>query len=143
LSGETVTTHSPEETQAWAENFAHGLSAGSVIALIGDLGAGKTQFTKGLGKGLGVSEMVISPTFNYILEYKGRLPLYHADLYRIQSADVFRAMGFDEYFESDGVFVAEWAERVQELFPQNTIWINLQTGKSLDERILKISQGAI
>jgi tRNA threonylcarbamoyladenosine biosynthesis protein TsaE len=125
MNERTVVTHSAKETLEWAEKFAHSLTPGSIIALTGELGAGKTVIAKGIGIGLGVKEGVISPTFNYILEYDGRLPLYHADLYRIQNAATFLAMGLDEYFEREGVFVIEWAERVYDLLPQETIWISL------------------
>lgn len=80
ISEQTLHSHSPAETLAWAERLGRALPAGSVLALYGELGAGKTVVAKGIGRGLGVTDEVISPSFNYILEYEGRLPLFHADL---------------------------------------------------------------
>jgi len=133
---ESFRTRSAAETLKWAEEFVHSLTAGVVVALIGELGAGKTVIAKGIGRGLGVKDDVISPTFNYVLEYDGRLPLFHADLYRIDDAATFRAMGLDEYFDRQGVFVIEWAERVQELLPRDTIWVELHVVGN--ERQIKI-----
>ncbi len=137
-----VTTHSPEETRKWAERFAHSLAGRTVIALIGELGAGKTVIAKGLGRGLGVKDDVISPTFNYVLEYAGRVPFVHADLYRIENAATFRAMGLDEYFDTPGVFVIEWAERVQEILPPETIWMTVTPGDDGATRRIQVRRGA-
>ena len=123
---EVIVTRSAEETLKWAEQFAHSLTPGTVIALTGELGAGKTVIAKGLGRGLGVKEDVISPTFNYVLEYAGRVPFFHADLYRIEAVATFEAMGLDEYFDREGVFVIEWAERAATILPPGTIWITLE-----------------
>lgn len=121
-----ILTHSHSETLHWAEQFARTLESGAVVALYGELGAGKTVMAKGIGKGLGVREEIISPTFNYLLEYGGRVKFFHADLYRIENASVFRAMGLEEYFDRDGVFVIEWAERARELLPEGTIEITIE-----------------
>jgi len=138
---EVIVTRSASETREWAERFAHSLAPGAVIALTGELGAGKTVIAKGLGRGLGVKDDVISPTFNYVLEYKGRLPFIHADLYRIDNASTFQAMGMDEYFDGDGVFVIEWAERVAEILPPETIWITLTPGDESSERQIQVRRG--
>jgi tRNA threonylcarbamoyladenosine biosynthesis protein TsaE len=130
------------ETTAWAEDFARSLASPATIALIGDLGAGKTVIAKGFGRGLGVKEDIISPTFNYVLEYQGRVPMFHADLYRIEDANTFRAMGLDEYFDRDGVFIIEWAERVRDLLPANTIWIELSASEQESERQIRVTRGA-
>lgn len=128
-TSETVTTASSAATRAWAEAFASTLSSGSIVAFFGDLGAGKTVLAKGIGRGLGVREEIISPTFNYLLEYAGvRLPLYHADLYRVADARIFSAMGLDEYFDKPGVFLIEWAERIADILPQHSIRIYLERG---------------
>jgi tRNA threonylcarbamoyladenosine biosynthesis protein TsaE len=137
---EVIITRSDAETREWAEQLAHSLNPSSVVALVGELGAGKTVIAKGIGHGLGVKEDVISPTFNYVLEYAGRLPLFHADLYRIDGAATFRAMGLDEYFDREGVFVIEWAERVREILPPETIWITLEVDS--DERRIRVRRGA-
>ncbi len=139
---DTVITHSAEETREWAERFAHSLAPRTVIALTGELGAGKTVIAKGLGRGLGVKDDVISPTFNYVLEYAGRMPFVHADLYRIANAATFQAMGLDEYFDTTGVFVIEWAERVQELLPRETIWMSLTPEDGGLTRRIQVRRGA-
>ena len=100
-----------EETARFAHELAQKLSSGDVLALEGDLGAGKTAFTKGLAKGLGVTRMVNSPTFTIIKEYMGRLPLYHMDVYRVSESE--EDLGFDEYFDGDGVTVVEWAHLIK------------------------------
>jgi tRNA threonylcarbamoyladenosine biosynthesis protein TsaE len=125
----TIVTHSREETIRWAEQFTRSLQAGAVIALTGELGAGKTVIAKGIGRGLGVQDEIISPTFNYLLEYQGaQFALYHADLYRIENSRVFEALGFMEYFEKSGVFLIEWAERVANILPSHTIRIGIDRG---------------
>jgi tRNA threonylcarbamoyladenosine biosynthesis protein TsaE len=136
-----IITHSPSETEEWAEDFAAELKGGEVIALIGELGAGKTVIAKGIGKGLGVSEEVISPSFNYMLEYRGRLQLFHADLYRIDGPYAFRALGLEEYLDRGGVLVIEWAERVRDLLPADTIWIEIDPGDS--ERRISVRRNTL
>lgn len=102
---------SVERTHALGAALGALLTAGDVILLVGDLGAGKTALTQGIGAGLGVRGVINSPTFTILKEYVGRLPLYHFDLYRIDSPDEVFALGFEDYFEGDGVSVIEWAER--------------------------------
>jgi tRNA threonylcarbamoyladenosine biosynthesis protein TsaE len=103
------------------------LRAGDVVALIGDLGAGKTVLTKGIAQGLGVKNVryVNSPTFVIIKEYKGRMPLYHFDLYRLNNASVLDAENFEEYFYGDGVTVVEWADKIRKLLPKRHIEVRL------------------
>ena len=141
LTEEIITTRSAAETREWAEQFAHSLTPGTVIALIGELGAGKTVIAKGLGRGLDVKDDVVSPTFNYVLEYAGRLPFIHADLYRIENSATFQAMGMDEYFDRKGVFVIEWAERVVNILPPETLHIFLERGEHSNERRIHIKRG--
>ncbi|OEH91723.1 tRNA (adenosine(37)-N6)-threonylcarbamoyltransferase complex ATPase subunit type 1 TsaE [Bacillus solimangrovi] len=118
-------THTFEETMLFAETLATKLSAGDVLTLEGDLGAGKTTFTKGLAKGLGVKRTVNSPTFTIIKEYKGsRLPLYHMDVYRLEESE--EDLGFDEYFFGDGVTVVEWAKFIKDQLPKEYIEITIQ-----------------
>ncbi|WP_066074403.1 tRNA (adenosine(37)-N6)-threonylcarbamoyltransferase complex ATPase subunit type 1 TsaE [Neobacillus soli] len=119
---ELKTTNS-EETSQFAARLAAFLKPGDVIALEGDLGAGKTTFTKGLAKGLEIKRTVNSPTFTIIKEYKGKLPLYHMDVYRV--ADSFEDLGFDEYFDGEGVTVVEWAHLIEEQLPQERLTIFL------------------
>jgi tRNA threonylcarbamoyladenosine biosynthesis protein TsaE len=125
------------ETQliAYAKELAGDLQAGAVIALIGDLGTGKTTFTKALAAGLGVSEPVQSPTFTIIKEYKsGRLPLFHFDVYRLESEEELEDLGIDEYLFGDGVSVVEWADKVPGIFPEGTLVIELAYGDGEDLR---------
>ncbi|MCM8790966.1 MAG: tRNA (adenosine(37)-N6)-threonylcarbamoyltransferase complex ATPase subunit type 1 TsaE [Candidatus Omnitrophica bacterium] len=107
--------------------LARTLKKGDVVALIGDLGSGKTVFTKGIAKGLGVKNprYVNSPTFVIIKEYIGRLPLYHFDLYRPDKTSVLDAESYEEYFYSDGVTVIEWADKIRELLPAKYIEVRL------------------
>jgi len=120
----TIISHSPEETFAAGRTFAARLRRGDVLALCGDLGAGKTHFVKGLAAGLGVTSDVTSPTFTLIHEYSGgSLPLYHADFYRLDEASDATKIGIDEYLDGDGVTVIEWADKFTELMPEGTIWL--------------------
>ena len=106
-------THSPEETEALGAALARRLEAGTVIAYRGDLGAGKTAFTRGLARGLGVTEMVTSPTYTIVNEYLGgRLPLFHFDMYRLGSEDELFDIGWEDYLDREGVCAVEWSENV-------------------------------
>src|SRR5438067_4131427 len=107
----TLTTHSAAETQALAERLAQDLQAGDVLWLSGALGAGKTTFTQGLGRGLQVGVPISSPTFVLVREYQGRLPLFHIDLYRLDEQRDILNLGLRDYLDDDGVCVVEWAER--------------------------------
>jgi tRNA threonylcarbamoyladenosine biosynthesis protein TsaE len=112
---EMISQH-PTETEALGEKFGRAGRAGLVIALSGDLGAGKTQFVKGLARGLGVSGRVHSPTFTLVNEYAGgRLKLFHLDLYRLETAEQILSAGIEEYLQPEGVSVIEWAERIEDL----------------------------
>lgn len=111
------------------------------MALVGSLGAGKTTLAQGIGVGLEVQEAITSPAFNYLFEYSGRLPLYHADLYRVESVRQFLALGLDEYFDSDGVFVIEWGERIADILPPTTMTIYLRTLLESDVREITVCKG--
>jgi tRNA threonylcarbamoyladenosine biosynthesis protein TsaE len=114
----TFISHSPEETESFAEGFGRRAKAGLVIGLIGDLGAGKTQFVKGFARGLGVTERVLSPTFALLHVYiSGRLPLYHLDLYRLNAQQEIVAAGLEEYLTGSGVAVVEWWNHWQGVEP--------------------------
>ncbi|WP_028977638.1 tRNA (adenosine(37)-N6)-threonylcarbamoyltransferase complex ATPase subunit type 1 TsaE [Sporolactobacillus terrae] len=115
------TTHSPEETMYFSKCLADYLKPGDCLTLSGDLGAGKTVFTKGLAKGLGIDEMVNSPTFTIVKEYhSGRIALYHMDVYRISDEE---DIGLEDYFEQDGVTVIEWAENIPSWLPDDVLSI--------------------
>jgi tRNA threonylcarbamoyladenosine biosynthesis protein TsaE len=130
---ELVTT-SPEQTTAFAGRLAERLQENDVLTLEGDLGAGKTTFTKGLAKGLGIKRNVNSPTFTIIKEYQGRLPLYHMDVYRLD--DSFEDLGFDEYFNGGGVTVVEWAHLIKEQLPHERLAITILRKSDQERTIL-------
>lgn len=119
-----VQTCNPEETKQFAKQLARYLVAGDVITLEGDLGAGKTTLTKGLAAGLGITRVVNSPTFTIIKEYAGNLPLYHMDVYRLEDSD--EDLGFEEYFEGDGVTVVEWASFIDDMLPDEFLQITIK-----------------
>jgi len=110
-------THGAEETEQAGERLARNLGPGDVVALSGDLGAGKTCLVRGLARGLGCRPAVASPTFTLLHEYPGRIPLYHFDLYRLKTPAELEDLGCDEYFYGDGVCVLEWAEKSGSLLP--------------------------
>ena len=112
---------SPEESLELAKQLASKLKKGDVVTLTGDLGAGKTTFTKGLAKGLGVTRNVNSPTFTILKEYEGHLPFYHMDAYRIENE--FEELGLDGYFDGSGVTVVEWPSMIEEQLPQQRLGI--------------------
>ena len=121
----TIVTNSSDETLAFASRMATYLKNGDVIALFGELGSGKTCFTQGVCKGLGVSEPVTSPTFTLINEYSNSRMIYHFDFYRIGSEDEIYGLGYEEYFYGDGICLIEWADRVRNFLPANRIEIYL------------------
>ena len=129
---------SPADTCALASLVAGRLRPGDVLALHGDLGAGKTCFVQGLGAALRVREPVHSPTFTLINEYHGALPLYHVDLYRLAGSAEALDLGLDEYLDGDGVTVIEWAERAGSALPPRTIHIEFRPGGSEEERDIRI-----
>ncbi len=131
-----VRTNSTEETLQFSKELAQKLQPGDVIILEGDLGAGKTTFTKGLALGLEIKKNVSSPTFTIIKEYNGRLPLYHMDVYRLE--DSYEDLGFDEYFEGQGVTVVEWAHLIEEQLPNELLQIKITHGEE-NSRILTIT----
>ncbi|MBM3324462.1 MAG: tRNA (adenosine(37)-N6)-threonylcarbamoyltransferase complex ATPase subunit type 1 TsaE [Calditrichaeota bacterium] len=134
-------TRSRQETIDFGKTLAARLEPGSILALVGPLGAGKTTLIQGIGAGLGVSEAITSPAFNYLFEYSGRLPLFHADLYRIEDSRQFLALGLDEYFDRDGVLAIEWAERIADILPSSTTTIYLRPGSEGDSREIIVCQG--
>ncbi|MED4473749.1 MULTISPECIES: tRNA (adenosine(37)-N6)-threonylcarbamoyltransferase complex ATPase subunit type 1 TsaE [Bacillaceae] len=133
MSKHQMVSNSAEETKLIGERLASLLEAGDVLTLEGDLGAGKTTFTKGIAKGLGVKRTVNSPTFTIVKEYEGRLPLYHMDVYRLEDSD--EDIGFDEYFNGNGVSVVEWAQFIEEYLPTNRLDIRIKYNG--DSRILE------
>ena len=138
LEEKIITIRSEEETRAFGSKLAEKAKPGMVIALIGDLGTGKTTLTKAIAAALGIQGHITSPTFNIVKEYKtGRLPLYHFDVYRITDPDEMYELGYEEYFYGDGVCVIEWADLIEELLPEHTIRIEIQYGENEGERIYR------
>ena len=135
-------THSPEQTEAVGAALAQKLTPGTVIAYRGDLGAGKTAFTRGLAKGLGAGEPVTSPTYTIVNEYlSGRIPLFHFDMYRLNSADDLFDIGWDDYLERGGVCAVEWSENVAEAM-EDPITVNIEK-LGEDARRITITGGDI
>lgn len=114
------------------------LKAGDILGLVGDLGAGKTTMTKSIGLGLEVDEYITSPTFALINEYRGRIPVYHFDVYRLENVEELYDIGFDEYFYGQGVSIIEWADKIESILPKNRIMIDIGQGDYQDERYLSI-----
>ncbi len=129
------TTNSPAETEAVGEALARALTPGTVIAYRGDLGAGKTAFTRGLARGLGYKEPVTSPTYTIVNEYLGgRLPLFHFDMYRLRSAEDLWDIGWEDYLERGGVCAVEWSENVEEAL-DSFILVNIEKTGEENRRI--------
>ena len=120
----TIILHDEKETIAFGERLGQLLKAGDLITMEGDLGAGKTTLTKGIGLGLGVKRVINSPTFNILKGYQGRIPLYHLDVYRLDG--VSQELGFEEYYDGDGVCVIEWAQFIEDELPKERLEITLK-----------------
>jgi len=133
-------THSPEETEALGQRLAAQLQPGTVIAFLGDLGAGKTAFTRGLARGLGSSDRVTSPTYTLVNEYLGgKMPLFHFDMYRLGSSDELFDIGWEDYLERDGVCAVEWSENVSDAM-EGALFVTIEkTGE--DSRQITIEGG--
>lgn len=134
----TITTHSYEETFEWAKEFGQKLLPNDVVCFFGGLGAGKTSFIKGLAKGASNvnEEEVQSPTFALLNIYLEKPPIYHFDLYRLNSGDEFFSLGFDEYFSSNGICCIEWAERIKEHIPEGSFLIYLEANSENERKII-------
>ncbi|MDO4484990.1 MAG: tRNA (adenosine(37)-N6)-threonylcarbamoyltransferase complex ATPase subunit type 1 TsaE [Bacillota bacterium] len=133
-----INIRNEKETRNFGLKLAETLQPGTVIALIGDLGTGKTALTKAIAEGLGITDVITSPTFNIVKEYdSGRLPLYHFDVYRLGDVDEMYELGYEEYFYGRGVSVVEWADIVEDIIPEEAIRINIEYGRKEGERIYK------
>ena len=134
-------TKTVEETEALGQALALSLKAGAVVALYGDLGAGKTAFVRGMARGLGVSARVTSPTFTIVNEYTGTLPLFHFDMYRLKSAGELFDIGWDDYLSRDGVCVVEWSESVPGAFDGGEIVVKIEKLSDSERKITVRSPG--
>ncbi len=131
-------SRSAQETEQFAQNFAQKLQGGEVLALYGGMGMGKTTFTRGLMQGLGVDSGVCSPTFALVHAYKGRLSVYHFDMFRVEGWDDLDSTGFFDYLGTDAVLVIEWSEHIQAALPKERIEIYFAQGKLEHERRITV-----
>ena len=122
----TVTTRSEKETEALGERLAKCLRAGAVVALYGDLGAGKTAFVRGMARGLDIRESVSSPTFTIVNEYPGDPALFHFDMYRLKNAEELYGIGWEDYLDRNGICVTEWSERIEEALPEDAVRVTIE-----------------
>ena len=139
-----IESFSPEDTFRVGEQLAKDARPGDIYTLDGDLGVGKTIFTKGMAKGLGIEEPVTSPTFTILQEYEsGRMPLYHFDVYRIGDPEEMDEIGYEDYFYGQGICLIEWAGLIEELIPPEAIRISIEKDleKGLDYRRIRIERG--
>lgn len=130
----------PEQTMLCGSVMGKLIPPGSTVGLTGDLGAGKTVFTKGLARGLGIEQEPNSPTFVIMNGYEGEIPLFHFDAYRLSGSREFEDVGYEEFFYGDGVAVVEWAERIGDVLPPNAVMIDISPAEDGDEnsRTIKV-----
>ena len=139
MKKETKLLHNEQEAIEYGMRLGREAKPGQLIALTGDLGAGKTTLTKAIARGLGVEEVITSPTFTIVKEYRsGRLPLFHFDVYRIGDVDEMYELGYEEYFFGDGLCVVEWADLIEEIIPEEAMRIDIAYGQEEEERIYTI-----
>ena len=134
-------SHSPEETERIGEMLGRQLHSGTVLALRGGLGMGKTVFTRGLARGLGCTGRVTSPTFTIVNEYDGTTPLFHFDMYRLDSEDNLFDIGWDDYLARGGVCAVEWSERIDSALPPDTLTVSIARGVNDNDRIITVTGG--
>ena len=134
-------SHSPEDTEHIGEELGRALSPGSVVAYCGGLGMGKTAFTRGLARGLGCTGRVTSPTFTIVNEYSGTVPMFHFDMYRLDSSDDLFDIGWEDYLTRGGVCAVEWSERVTDALPEDALWVDIARGSGENDRIITITGG--
>lgn len=132
-------SHSEAETEDLGRRLAAALSPGAVVAYRGDLGMGKTAFTRGLARGLGITERVTSPTFTVVNEYEGgRLPLFHFDMYRLGSSEELFGIGWEDYLARGGVCAVEWSENVEDALEEDAVRVDIRRGDGEDWRVIAI-----
>ena len=138
-----ITTHSADETQALGTKLAKRLQPGDVIAYFGDLGAGKTALTRGIAQGLGITDIVTSPTYTIVNEYlTGRLPLFHFDMYRLGSSDELFDIGWEDYLARGGVCAVEWSENVADAMPAGTVYVTIErSAEGENARVITVTGG--
>lgn len=133
-------SNSQEETESLGRRLANVLSPGAVVAFTGDLGAGKTAFTRGLARGLGISDRVTSPTFTIVNEYEGgRLPLFHFDMYRLGGSGELFDIGWEDYLARGGVCAVEWSENVADALEEDAVRVDIRQGAGECQRVVTIT----
>lgn len=135
-------SYSAEETYALGKKLGEEAKPGAVYCLSGDLGVGKTVFTKGFAVGLGVTDTVNSPTFTIVQVYQGRMPFYHFDVYRIEEPEEMEEIGYEDYFYGEGACMIEWAELIEELIPADAIKVRIckDLQKGTDYRLITVGE---
>lgn len=137
-------TNSEQETEELGARLAERLEPGAVIAFTGDLGTGKTAFTRGLARGLGISDRVTSPTFTIVNEYEGgRLPLFHFDMYRLGSSDELFDIGWEDYLARGGVCAVEWSENVSDALEEGSVLVEIRRGARDNQRVIAVEGVAL
>lgn len=139
-----IISHSPEQTRRYGMRLGKLLQAGDIICLSGDMGAGKTVFSSGIGQGWGSKNKVTSPTYNLVHQHKrdqDKVILYHLDCYRMQSIDEIDTIGFDDMIETNGIIVVEWAERIEDALPNNHLWVDLGVVEELRRNFILEAKG--
>ena len=126
---------SASETETEGRKLGESLRKGDVVSLRGSLGAGKTVLAKGIAESLGITEAIVSPTFTIVQEYSGREKLYHLDLYRLSGEDEFESMGGEEFLSPDGVTLIEWSEKIEDMLPEDTVYIDIKINDDLSRTI--------
>lgn len=134
-------TNNADETTELGRKLGQSLKGGTVVAFFGGLGMGKTAFTRGLAKALCVKEEVSSPTFAIVNDYGGNPPLYHFDMYRVETWDDLYASGFFDFYEAGGILAVEWSENIENALPENTIRVQIERGEHDNQRIITIDGG--
>lgn len=132
-------TYSPQQTFELGQRIGEKSLPGTVICLSGEMGAGKTAFTQGIVKGIGIEDYVTSPTYTLVNEYYGDIPVYHFDVFRIEDVEELDEIGFDEYLYGQGVVIIEWPSQILESLPKEYLWISIDKGEKEDQRILKLT----
>ena len=135
-------TDSAEQTEALGQKLGATLTPGSVVAFRGGLGMGKTAFTRGLARGLGCMGRVTSPTFTIVNEYRGRIPLFHFDMYRLRSSDALFDIGWEDYLDRGGVCAVEWSENVADAMPAGTVYVTIErSAEGENARVITVTGG--
>ncbi len=131
-----IVSNSTQQTQSIGEKIGRNIKSGTVIAFFGGLGMGKTAFTRGLAKGMGIKADVMSPTFAIVNDYGGEPPLVHFDMYKVESWDDLYSSGFFDYLDMGAVLAVEWSENIENALPESTIRVNIAPGENENQRII-------